>query len=109
MTSALSVCLAIRDLCAVIEENTAIFPKLAKPAALLAAGLDARLPLIKWEVPLSASLTSVEAICAVEVAADIADALVKGKQVNGSLALVRLCERVVVPITDAAGYPVDGG
>lgn len=91
---------AIRDLCTVIGDNVSIRDGFYRAgAARLARRIDASTAAGEAIV-----LSGEEIELAVEMAEWIVKAIVAGKPLTGSGVLMRVCERVVNPITDALGY-----
>lgn len=90
----------IRDLCAVIGDNISIRDGFYRAAAArLAKRID------DTTAAGEAILLSGEEIeLAVDMAEWVVKAIVGGKPLIGSQVLMRVCERVVGPITDALGY-----
>lgn len=91
---------AIRDLCAVIGDNISIRDGFFRAgAARLAKRID---DATASGEPLLLSGEEIE--LAVDIAESVATAILNGKSLAGSAVLMRVCERVVNPITDALGY-----
>lgn len=91
-----SVHAAIRDLCALVESNVELRKGVAWPkVAALAEKLDGNAEI---------ALTPDEIQLAVDIAEMVVKALMQGSRLIASEVLIRVCERVVTPITDAMGY-----
>lgn len=92
-----SVHAAIRDLCALVESNVSLRNSVSWPkVAALAEKLDGNA---------ETNLTAEEIQLAVDLAEMVVKALMSGTRLIASEVLIRICERVVTPITDALGYP----
>lgn len=90
---------AMRDLCCVVADNPLLRDGVFRArAADLAKRLDANgLP----------ELTGADVQLVVDMAEAVVKAIMSGRKLVGTLVLMRICERVVNPITDALGYPGD--
>ncbi len=90
---------ALRDLCCIVADNPSLNDGIFRArAADLAKRLDARDP---------PGLTGADLQLAVDMADATVKAIMSGRKLVGTLVLMRICERVVNPITDALGYPGD--
>lgn len=90
---------AIRDLCVVVENNASLKLGSAVPwskVAALARRLDDGADVV---------LTPDEIQLSVDLAELVVKAIMSGTRLDATEVLVRICERVVTPITDALGYP----
>ncbi|MFN4017117.1 MAG: hypothetical protein ACK4JB_17395 [Reyranella sp.] len=88
--------IAIRDLCALVEVNASLRSAVSWPrVAALAERLDGNADV---------ALTPDEIQLAVDLAEMVVKALMAGTRLIASEVLIRICERVVTPITDALGY-----
>jgi hypothetical protein len=90
---------ALRDLCCIIADNPLLRDGVFRARASdLARRLDAGA---------AAEITGADLQLAVDMAEAVVTAVVGGRQIASPMATMRICERVVNPITDALGYPGD--
>jgi hypothetical protein len=95
---------AIADLCIVIADNATLRNGIYRAgAARLAKKIEAA---IEAKQAAELVLSGEEIILAVNMAEAVVQAIVAGgKPIVSPMVLIRICERVVEPITDALGYP----
>ena len=90
---------ALRDLCFIIADNPLLRDGVFRARA---ASLGKRL-----DAGPSAEITGADLQLAVDMAEAVVTSIVGGRPVTSSMVTMRICERVVNPITDALGYPGD--
>ena len=88
---------AIHDLCILVVDNATLRNGIYRAKATALAS--------RLEATADVSLTAAEIELAVEMADAVAKAIVDGRALVGARVLMRVVERVIVPITDALGYP----
>jgi hypothetical protein len=92
---------AIRDLCHLIEDNSTLRQGVFKPRAVALGRKIDQAARAKQDLQLTAD----EVTAMVEMAEAVALATVNGTKLDATLVVMRVCERIIVPITDALGYP----
>lgn len=95
---------AIRDLCHLVEDNPTLRQGVYKAGALaLGRKID-----LAAKAKEDLQLDALEFGLVVNMAEAVALAAVNGTKLDTTTVVMRICERIIVPITDALGYPGDG-
>lgn len=93
--------LAMRDICSLITDNISIRDGVFRARATKLAKVldDAATDKVEIVLPIE------DIQFVVDMAEAVMSCLMTGKNLAASAVLMRICERVVTPITDALGYP----
>jgi hypothetical protein len=94
---------SIRDICHLVEDNPTLRNGEFKARAIELGKKIDQAARAQEDLQLSGP----EVGLVVELAEILALAVVNGARVNAATVVMRVCERVIVPITDALGYPGD--